>query len=216
MSTPENTRIFLIYTNEEITTLQAADSRIVPIRLVPQTMYGTSEVFRRITEADIPAHIQYVGFATPAFTQKTGRPLTDIQHPGNPNTVVAFQKGGMFWNRFTYITIASKNYPHFATLWAWLLSSMNQNPYSVPYYRRHIYDNYWIAEKETALKYTDFAKKIMNLLDSAPAPIQMMLYADSKSKSDITNTGFPYVSYHSLLVERCIMYFCDTNKIDVL
>jgi hypothetical protein len=211
MSTPENTRVYMIYTTEDITEVQAADSRIVPLRLIPQTAYGTSEAFRRITEADIPVHIQYVGFATPAFTQKTGRPLTDIQHPGDATTVVAFQKGHESWSRFSYIKIASEVYPQFAPLWAWLLREMRLNPFAMQYGGGHIYDNYWIADRDTALKFAAFARRAMDTLDRAPPAIQMLLYTPIQSAS-----GKPSVTYHTILLEYCIMFYCDIRKLCVV
>ena len=211
MSTPENTRVYMIYTTEDITELQAADSRIVPLRLVPQTAYGESEAFRHITEIDIPAHIQYVGFATPAFTQKTGRPLTDIQHPGDANTLVAFQKGGASWSRFSYIKIAAEHYPHFAPLWAWLIREMRLNPFALPYGRGHIYDNYWIADRDTTLKFAAFSRKAMDTLDRAPPAIQMLLYTQIQSES-----GKPPITYHTILLEYCIMFYCDIRKLCVV
>jgi hypothetical protein len=218
MATPDNTRIYLACRpDEDVSELLATDSRLVALRLVSQTLYGAGEAFRHLTAADIPAHIQYVGFITPDFAQKTGRALADIQHPGDANTLAAFQRGGMFWHRYTYLPFAVESYPLFGTLWAWLLGSLGLNPYTTPYGRRHIYDHMWLADRGVAIEFMTFARKAMDLLDSAPAPIQILLYTDTKCKvAPATNMGIPYVTYHSLILERCIMLFCDLKKIRVV
>jgi hypothetical protein len=213
MATTENTRIYLICEKDEDISAYETDARIVPVRLVPQTNYGAGEGLRLVDVSAIPADVTYVGFLTTAALRKTGLKLEHVTHPGAENTLVAYQRGGMFWSRYSYVTFAVEDHPHFATAWAWLLKELGLNPFTVPYGRRHIYDHSWLADRATAISFIAFARAAMAKLDAAPPALQMLLYTNSSKSAAMARVA---ASYHSILLERCIMLFCDTKKVRVI
>jgi hypothetical protein len=212
MATVENTQIFLICKkDEDVTEFVEADARIVPLRLIPETQFGAGEAFRLLDVSAIPASIAYVGFLTTDFLRKSGNTLANVQHPGDANTLVAFQAGGLCWDRYTYTTMAVNGFPSFATLWAWLLKEMDMNPFATPYYRRHIYEHCWLADRATALEFLPFVRRAASVMDKAPPAIQMILY-----NKNFENILANHQTYHTVLLERCIMLFCDIKKIRVV
>jgi hypothetical protein len=221
MTTRKNTRIYLLYYNEDISDY-VGDSRIMPLRLDPQTVFCESEAFRIIKESDIPEHIQYIGFITPSFLRKTGLTLADIAHPGTEKTLVAFHKGWDACKHTNYVDMASRAHPYFAPIWAWLMHRMNIKAFSFPYSCNHIYCNMWLTDKHTALDYMRFARLFMAAIMTAPVEIKELIHADStyRGKRPTENLlsvfGRPYYTYHPFLMERCIMLYCDLRKIHVV
>jgi hypothetical protein len=213
----ENTRIYLLYYNEDIQEY-LSDPRVVPIKL-SQSIFMESDGFNKINESDIPAHIEYIGFITPSLMKKTGKLLSDLYHPTTPNTLVAISSCN---SSTTYIQFANYYHPLFRVLWCWLIGSMGLDPLNHKYTPTHIHSNMWITNRSVALEYVAFAKRCMDTIYNAPPEIRALFNMDSQYGGKMTKErlreifGMNHYPYYPFILERCIAFFCELKGVHVV
>jgi hypothetical protein len=216
MSTSENTRIYLLYYDEDISAYKE-DPRIVPLRLSLQTIFLESIAFKMIDPATIPSDIEYIGFITPSFFKKTGLTLSDIQHNGDPSLIVAINS---WCGNINYIEQGALCHQYFIQLFTWLMEQLHVHPIVNIYPKPHINSNMWLTTRNHAIEYMNFASHCMDIIVSAPPEIRALFSADCKYGKPLPPHfkyifGVNYWPYYPFIIERCISLYADLKNIKV-
>jgi hypothetical protein len=218
MSTDTNTRLYLLYNDENISEY-LTDPRVYPLQLTPQTIFFESDAFRKISIHTIPDSIEYIGFITPSFLRKSrGKILASFCHTGEKDTVIGVDIPLFQCN---YVDTAQYFHPNFRVLWEWLIHNMGFLAYNYSYKNIHLCANMWLTKKDIAIKAIEFICKGIQLLETAPNNVQQILYSDTKYGGKLTSQqllekfGVSHYPYHPFLIERLIIFFCDVHNLSI-
>jgi hypothetical protein len=217
--TSSNTLLYLPYYYEDISSFKQ-DSRIVPIKIEPQTHFQEYWTYNLIDTNSIPESIQYVGFVCSKFQEKSrGIKLQYLTYFEPYDCVHSYNNPR---SGYTYLDLANRFHPNFKRIWDWLLEQLGFNPQTFQHSQIHIYSNMWLAPKHVAIQYIEFAKKIIPILENAPPDIEVLLKSNSTyngthdKQALIRMYGVPYYQYYPFIMERLMCLFCDIHKIPVV
>jgi hypothetical protein len=215
LSEKKNTVLFLLYNDENISEFEKI-SEVIPIKL-NQNHYFESEFFRMFEEKNFSQiqDIDNIGIITPSFYKKIQKSIPELLLL-NPNPI---KKLFLLKTKMNYydhgIYTHGKN---FKIIWDWLVLKLNINFKKIKKNKKSVgfYSNLWIAKKSFFLKYIEFAKKSMELLDNAPENIKKLLHSNSnypgnllKEGKLIEKFGYNWYPMHPFIMERLICLFSD-------
>jgi hypothetical protein len=205
---------FMFYYNEPIEEIYNIYYRVIDfIKLVPQTKYFEGDGFRKINY--IPDK-RYISILTPSITKKTKLTVNNIIDKieyHNEDIIPLYYNGTNVIDQAIYF-----HGEKFRIIWNWLLKQINVSPnIKIPSF----YSNLWIIKRIYFIEYLNFVKRIIEILESAPPEIEILLKSDCMYKGKVSpeqllkNTGFSYYTYYPFIIERVICLFTVIKNLSV-
>jgi hypothetical protein len=118
------------------------------------------------------------------------------------------------------LIISEYFHPSFINIWEQILLLLNYNiddilSLKIPVF----YNNYWMAKPEWVLKYIEFYKNVVHIMENN-MKIKYLLYQNSNYKGKLLEypgilikiCGRPYYTFHPFIIERIVCFFFWAHK----
>jgi hypothetical protein len=212
--------IYILYHNRESFKLASRFLKFkwARLRKIYSTKYFESIIFLYLdTNRDEWINKKFVGILTYNSYNKVR--LFDINELANKYSnydIIPFN------NNFNTPLLISSEYfhPSFINIWEEILLLLNYNIVDILSLKIPVfYNNYWMANPKWVLKYIEFYKKVVYIMENNKN-IKYLLYQNSNYKGKLLEypgiliklCGRPYYTFHPFIIERIVCFFFWVNN----
>jgi hypothetical protein len=212
--------IYILYHNQE--SLKMA-SRFLKFKWAKLTKIYSTKYFESIIfvyldqNRDDWINKKFVGFLT--YNSYKKATLFDIEYLAKQYSdydVIPFNN----YYSTPLLIISEYYHPSFINIWEQILLLLNYDIVDILSLKIPIfYNNYWMAKPEWILKYIEFYKNVVYIMENNMR-IKYLLYQDSKYKGKLLEypailikiCGRPYYTCHPFIIERIVCFFFWVHK----
>ena len=212
--------IYILYHNRESFKLASRFLKFkwARLRKIYSTKYFESIIFLYLDKnRDEWINKKFVGILT--YNSYNKVKLFDINELANKYSnydIIPFN------NNFNTPLLISSEYfhPSFINIWEEILLLLNYNIVDILSLKIPVfYNNYWMAKPKWVLKYIEFYKKVVYIMENNKN-IKYLLYQNSKYKGKLLEypgiliklCGRPYYTFHPFIIERIVCFFFWVNN----
>jgi hypothetical protein len=118
------------------------------------------------------------------------------------------------------LIISEYYHPSFINIWEQILLLLNYDINDILSLKIPVfYNNYWMAKPEWVLKYIEFYKNVVHIMENN-MKIKYLLYQNSSYKGKLLEypgilikiCGRPYYTFHPFIIERIVCFFFWVHK----
>lgn len=212
--------IYILYHNQESFKVasQFIKFKWAKLTKIYSTKYFESIIFLYLDKnRDEWINKKFVGFLTYSSYKKTR--LFDIEFLAKKFSnydIIPFN------NEHSMPLLISSEYyhPSFINIWDQILLLLNYDIVDILSLKIPVfYNNYWMAKPEWVLKYIEFYKNVVDIMENN-MKIKNLLYHDSLYKGELLKyptiliklCNRPYYTFHPFIIERIVCFFFWVNK----